>query len=67
MFINYSGVLKVDGEVGNKKVYDLCVWGKLVEIVMVVWVIEVMMQFGLMGYLIILKQIWFGCSDLVLF
>jgi len=22
MFTNYSGVMKVDGEVGNKKVYD---------------------------------------------
>ena len=22
MFTNYSGVLKIDGEVGNKKVYD---------------------------------------------
>jgi fructose-bisphosphate aldolase class II len=31
MFSNYSGVLKVDGEVGNKKQYDPRAWGKLAE------------------------------------
>ncbi|MCZ4099044.1 class II fructose-bisphosphate aldolase [Streptomyces sp. So13.3] len=31
MFRNYDGVLKVDGEVGNKKVYDPRVWGKSAE------------------------------------
>jgi fructose-bisphosphate aldolase, class II len=31
MFTNYSGVLKVDGEVGNKKQYDPRAWGKLAE------------------------------------
>jgi fructose-bisphosphate aldolase class II len=31
MFNNYDGVLKVDGEVGNKKMYDPRVWGKLAE------------------------------------
>ena len=31
MFNNYDGVLKVDGEVGNKKAYDPRVWGKLAE------------------------------------
>jgi fructose-bisphosphate aldolase, class II len=31
MFTNYSGVLKVDGEVGNKKAYDPRAWGKLAE------------------------------------
>src|SRR5882757_11148359 len=31
MFRNYDGVLKVDGEVGNKKVYDPRVWGKAAE------------------------------------
>ena len=30
-FRNYDGVLKVDGEVGNKKMYDPRVWGKLGE------------------------------------
>ncbi|WP_134740248.1 class II fructose-bisphosphate aldolase [Nocardioides sp. 503] len=31
MFANYDGVLKVDGEVGNKKVYDPRAWGKAGE------------------------------------
>jgi fructose-bisphosphate aldolase class II len=31
MFRNYDGVLKVDGEVGNKKQYDPRAWGKAAE------------------------------------
>jgi len=31
MFSNYDGVLKVDGDVGNKKTYDPRAWGKLAE------------------------------------
>ncbi|MFB6391687.1 class II fructose-bisphosphate aldolase [Polymorphospora lycopeni] len=31
MYRNYDGVLKVDGEVGNKKMYDPRVWGKEAE------------------------------------
>ena len=31
MFTNYDGVLKIDGEVGNKKAYDPRAWGKLAE------------------------------------
>ena len=31
MFSNYDGVLKVDGEVGNKKLYDPRAWGKAAE------------------------------------
>jgi len=31
MFANYEGVLKVDGEVGNKKLYDPRAWGKAAE------------------------------------
>ena len=31
MLQNYDGVLKVDGEVGNKKQYDPRVWGKAAE------------------------------------
>ncbi|MBK8458853.1 MAG: class II fructose-bisphosphate aldolase [Micropruina sp.] len=31
MFRNYDGVLKVDGDVGNKKAYDPRAWGKLAE------------------------------------
>ncbi len=31
MMTNYDGVLKVDGEVGNKKMYDPRAWGKAAE------------------------------------
>jgi fructose-bisphosphate aldolase class II len=31
MFTHYDGVLKVDGEVGNKKAYDPRTWGKAAE------------------------------------
>jgi len=31
MFVNYSGVLKVDGDVGNKKLYDPRAWGRAAE------------------------------------
>jgi len=31
MFSNYDGVLKVDGDVGNKKAYDPRAWGKVAE------------------------------------
>jgi fructose-bisphosphate aldolase class II len=31
MFANYDGVLKVDGDVGNKKAYDPRSWGKSAE------------------------------------
>ncbi len=31
MLKNYDGVLKIDGEVGNKKTYDPRVWGKAAE------------------------------------
>lgn len=31
MFTNYDGVVKVDGEVGNKKAYDPRSWGKAAE------------------------------------
>ena len=31
MFTNYDGVLRIDGEVGDKKKYDPRVWGKLAE------------------------------------
>ena len=31
MFKNYDGVLKIDGEVGSKKVYDPRSWGKAAE------------------------------------
>jgi len=40
MFTNYDGVLKVDGEVGNKKVYDPRSWGKAAEAAMAARVVE---------------------------
>ncbi len=40
MFKNYDGVLKVDGEVGNKKTYDPRTWGKLAEASMSARVVE---------------------------
>ncbi|CAK7287565.1 class II fructose-bisphosphate aldolase [Streptomyces sp. RM1] len=40
MFANYDGVLKVDGEVGNKKAYDPRTWGKLAEAGMAARVVE---------------------------
>ncbi|MCW2762328.1 MAG: fructose-bisphosphate aldolase [Marmoricola sp.] len=40
MFANYDGVLKVDGEVGNKKHYDPRAWGKAGEAGMAARVVE---------------------------
>ncbi len=40
MFTHYSGVLKVDGEVGNKKQYDPRAWGKAAEAGMAARVVE---------------------------
>jgi fructose-bisphosphate aldolase, class II len=40
MFKNYDGVLKVDGEVGNKKMYDPRSWGKIAEAGMAARVVE---------------------------
>ncbi|GAA2081680.1 class II fructose-bisphosphate aldolase [Aeromicrobium halocynthiae] len=40
MFDNYDGVLKVDGEVGNKKAYDPRAWGKAAEAGMASRVVE---------------------------
>ena len=40
MLTNYDGVLKVDGEVGNKKVYDPRAWGKAGEAGMSARVLE---------------------------
>jgi fructose-bisphosphate aldolase class II len=40
MFSNYSGVLKVDGEVGDKKTYDPRAWGKAGEAGMSARVVE---------------------------
>jgi fructose-bisphosphate aldolase class II len=40
MFANYDGVLKVDGEVGSKKLYDPRAWGKAAEAGMAARVVE---------------------------
>jgi len=40
MFKNYDGVLKIDGEVGSKKVYDPRSWGKAGEASMATRVVE---------------------------
>jgi fructose-bisphosphate aldolase class II len=40
MFSNYDGVLKVDGDVGNKKAYDPRVWGKAAEASMTARVVQ---------------------------
>ncbi|GHF18398.1 class II fructose-bisphosphate aldolase [Pseudolysinimonas yzui] len=49
MFKNYDGVLKVDGEMGNKKVYDPRAWGKLAETSMAARVAEATRQLGSAG------------------
>ncbi|MEO5854277.1 MAG: class II fructose-bisphosphate aldolase [Nocardioides sp.] len=40
MFAHYDGVLKVDGEVGNKKAYDPRAWGKAGEAGMAARIVE---------------------------
>ena len=40
MLKNYDGVLKVDGEVGNKKQYDPRAWGKEAEAAMAARVVR---------------------------
>ena len=49
MFCNYDGVLKVDGEVGNKKTYDPRVWGAAAEAGMAARVVEACQQLGSVG------------------
>jgi fructose-bisphosphate aldolase class II len=43
-FTNYDGVLKVDGEVGNKKAYDPRAWGKKAEAGMAARIVEACQQ-----------------------
>jgi fructose-bisphosphate aldolase class II len=50
MFTNYEGVLKVDGEVGNKKIYDPRAWGKIAETAMAARVVEATQQLGSAGH-----------------
>ncbi|MBC7402757.1 MAG: class II fructose-bisphosphate aldolase [Microbacteriaceae bacterium] len=47
---NYDGFVKVDGEVGNKKVYDPRSWGKLAESALAARVVEATKQLGSAGH-----------------
>jgi fructose-bisphosphate aldolase, class II len=47
---NYDGFLKVDGEVGNKKVYDPRAWGKTAESALAARVVEATQQLGSAGH-----------------
>ena len=49
MFKNYDGVLKVDGEMGNKKIYDPRAWGKIAETAMAARVADYAAQLGSAG------------------
>jgi fructose-bisphosphate aldolase, class II len=49
MFTNYDGVLKVDGDVGNKKTYDPRVWGALAETSMADRVVQACQELGSAG------------------
>ena len=49
MFTNYEGVLKIDGEVGNKKQYDPRAWGKKAETAMAARVVEATKELGSHG------------------
>jgi fructose-bisphosphate aldolase class II len=49
MFANYDGVLKLDGEVGNKKAYDPRAWGKIAEASMAARVTQAANQLGSAG------------------
>jgi fructose-bisphosphate aldolase class II len=52
MFTNYDSVLKVDGEMGNKKIYDPRSWGKLAETAMASRVVDYAKQLGSAGHAI---------------
>ena len=49
MMRNYDGVLKIDGEVGNKKQYDPRAWGKAAEEGMAARVVEACERLGSVG------------------
>jgi fructose-bisphosphate aldolase class II len=50
MFANYDAVLRIDGEVGNKKLYDPRAWGKVAESSMAARVVEAAHQLGSTGH-----------------
>jgi fructose-bisphosphate aldolase, class II len=47
---NYDGFLKIDGEVGNKKIFDPRSWGKLAESALAARVVEATKQLGSAGH-----------------
>ncbi|SNU01438.1 fructose-bisphosphate aldolase [Ruaniaceae bacterium KH17] len=49
MLKNYDGMLKIDGEVGNKKMYDPRAWGKAAEAGMAARVVEACERLGSTG------------------
>ncbi|MSS84597.1 class II fructose-bisphosphate aldolase [Actinomycetaceae bacterium WB03_NA08] len=49
MYKHYDGVLKIDGEVGNKKEYDPRAWGKAAEAGMAARVVEACERLGSVG------------------
>ncbi|RUQ99206.1 class II fructose-bisphosphate aldolase [Labedella endophytica] len=49
MFSNWDSVLKIDGEVGNKKLYDPRAWGKVAETAMAARVTDATRQLGSYG------------------
>jgi fructose-bisphosphate aldolase class II len=49
MLRSYDGVLKVDGEVGNKKLYNPRIWGATVEAGLAARVVEATKQLGSAG------------------
>ncbi|MDR2723122.1 MAG: class II fructose-bisphosphate aldolase [Cellulomonadaceae bacterium] len=49
MFSNWDGVLKVDGEIGNKKAYDPRAWMKAAEAGMAARMVEAAQQLGSAG------------------
>src|SRR3954454_9091418 len=50
MLRNYTGVLKVDGDVGDKKVYDPRAWGKAAEAGMTARVVEACSNLSATGH-----------------
>jgi len=49
MLANYDGVLKIDGDVGNKKQYDPRSWGKIAENAMAERIVEACQALGSVG------------------
>jgi len=49
MLKNYDGVIKVDGEIGDKKSYDPRAWGKIAEAGMAARIVEACEQLGSAG------------------